>query len=112
METTDPTAFAIPPSSSTPSTSAPSSSAIGVTLDAIMEQLQQMHADFSGCLDYLIDEMCQMNARIGCIALLQARIGGYGPSPSPSPEASPDDERDDDKDDADSTGDDEMTISQ
>ena len=67
-----------------------------------------MHADFSGCLDYLIDEMCQMNARIGCIARLQARIGGYGPSPSPSPEASLDDEGDNDKDDADSVGDDKM----
>ena len=45
-----------------------SSSTSSVTLDAIMEQLQQMHADFGGRLDYLIVEMCQMNTRIGCIA--------------------------------------------
>ena len=62
------TTSAIPPSSLTPSTSAPSSSTSSVTLDAIMEQLQQMHADFGGRLDYLIVEMCQMNTRIGCIA--------------------------------------------
>ena len=74
-----------------------------------MEQLQWMHADFGGYLDYLTDEICQMNTRIGRIACRQARIGGYGPSPSPSLEASLDDEVDDDKDDADSFGDDEMT---
>ena len=37
VETTDPTAFAVPPSSWVPSTSAPSSFAAGVTLVAIME---------------------------------------------------------------------------
>ena len=56
METTDPIASAIP-SFSTPSTSAAS----GVTLEATMAQLQRMEADFGGCLDYLTDEMCQMN---------------------------------------------------
>ena len=54
----DPVTSAVPPSSSTPSTSTPTSSIASVTLDAIMEQLQQMHADFGGCLDYLTDEMC------------------------------------------------------
>jgi len=68
VETTDPAAFVVPPSSSTPSTSASSSSTAGVTLDAIMEQLQRMHAEFGGRLDYLIDEMCQMNTRIRRIA--------------------------------------------
>ena len=48
-----------PATSTVPSSSAPSSSAVGgVTLEAIMEQFQWMHADFGGCLDYLIDEMC------------------------------------------------------
>ena len=58
---TDPTAPTAPPSSA-PSSSTPSTfMAGGVTLEAIMEQLQRMQADFGGCLDYLIDEMCQMN---------------------------------------------------
>ena len=73
-----------------------------------------MHADFSGRLDYLIDEMCQMNTRIGCIAHRQARINGYEPSPSTSQEALPneDDEGNDDEDDASSSSDDEMMIFQ
>ena len=57
VETTNPTTSAVPPSSLAPSTSAPSSSVASVTLDAIMAQLQRMDA----CLDYLTDEMCQMN---------------------------------------------------
>ena len=61
--TIDPATFAVPPSSS-----APSSSTAGVTLDDIIEQLQRMHADFGGRLDYLTDEMCQMNTRIRRIA--------------------------------------------
>ena len=64
METDDPAASAIPPSSSAPSTSAPSSSTTSVTLDAIMAQLQRMDAR----LNYLIDEMCQMNTQVGRIA--------------------------------------------
>ena len=28
-----------------------------------MVELQQMEADFGGCLDYFTDEMCQMNTR-------------------------------------------------
>ena len=71
-----------------------------------------MHADFSGRLDYLTDEMCQMNTRIGRIARRQAHIDNYELSPSPSLEASPDDESDDDEDDADSSSDDEMMTSQ
>ena len=66
-----------------------------------------MHADFGGCLDYLTDEMCQMNTRIGCIARRQAHISGYGPSPSLSLEAFLDDE-----DDANSSSDNEMMTSQ
>lgn len=54
MKTDDSTASAIPPSSSTSSTFAPSSSAAGVTLDAIMAQLERMDAR----LDYLTVEMC------------------------------------------------------
>ena len=46
-----------------------------------------MHADFSGRLNYLTDQMCQMNTRIGRITRWQARIDSFGPSPSPSPEA-------------------------
>ena len=71
-----------------------------------------MHADFIGRIDYVTDEMCQMNTRIGRIARRQAHIGSYDPSPSPSLEASPDDESDDDEDDVDSSNDDEMTTSQ
>ena len=71
-----------------------------------------MQADFGDRLDYLIDEMCQMNTRVGCIAYRQARMAGLAPSPSPSPQASLDDEIDDDEDDADSSDDDEIMTSQ
>ena len=54
VETTDPIAFVVPPFSSAPSPSAAS----GVTLEAIMAQLQQMEADFGDRLDYFTDEMC------------------------------------------------------
>ena len=67
-----------------------------------------MQADFGGCHDYLTDEMCQMNTRVGRNACQQACLAGLAPSPSPSPEASPNDEVDDDKDDANSSSDDEM----
>ena len=112
MKTTNPVVSVVPPSYSTPSTSAPSSSVAGVTLDAIMEQLQRMHADFGGHLDYFADEMCQMNTRIGRIACRQAHIGGYGPSPSLSPKRPVVSPSKDDKDDAGSTGNNEMTTSQ
>ena len=89
--------------------SAPSSSAGGVTLEAVMGQLQHMDAR----LDTLSDELCQVNTRVSHIARQQARLGGFVASPSPSPEASEDDDGDsdyDDKDeDASSSGDDEMT---
>ena len=101
---TDLAAFAVPPSSSTPSTS----TAGGVTLKAIMAQLQQIEADFGGWLDYLTDEMCQMNTRVSRIAHKQARMAGHTPS-SPSPQTSP---GDDGEDGATSSDDDEMTTSQ
>ena len=109
MEATDPTASAIP-SFSAPSTSAAS----GVTLEAIMVQLQRMEANFGGCLDYLTDEMCQMNTRVGRIARRQACMVGFASSPFPSLEASANegDDVDDDEDDASSSDDDEMTTSQ
>ena len=109
METTDPAAFAIPSSSSAPSTSAGG----GVTLEAIMAQLQRMEADFGARLDYLTNEMCQVNTQVGHIACRQAHMVGVVLSPSPSPKASPSEEDDvgDDKDDASSSGDDEMPTS-
>ena len=64
---------------STPSTSAAS----GVTLEAITAQLQRMEAEFGGCLNYLTDEMSQMNTRVSRIACRQARMVGFAPSPSP-----------------------------
>ena len=65
-------------------------------------------------LDYLSDEMYQMNTQIGHIAHQQARIDGFRPSPSPSLKASADEDDDagDDEDDASSSGDNEMTTSQ
>ena len=61
VETTDPAAPTAPPSSAL-SFFAPSTSTTGgVTLKAIIEWLQRMQADFGGRLDYLTDEMCQMN---------------------------------------------------
>ena len=64
METTDLAASTIPPSSSAPFTFA----AGGVTREAVMVQPQQMETDFGGRLDYLIDEMCQMNTQVCRIA--------------------------------------------
>ena len=93
METTDPAASTIL-SSLAPSTFAPSSSASGVTLEAIIAQLQRMDAR----LDSLTDEMCQVNTRVSRIAYRQAHLGGFAPSPSPSPKASADE--DDDASDA------------
>ena len=70
-----------------------------------------MQADFGSRLDYLTNEMCQMNTRVGHIARRQARMASFTPSPSPSLEASTDDV-DDEEDDACSSYDDEMTTSQ
>ena len=106
METIDPAASAIP-SSSAPSTSA----AGGVTLEAIMAQLQHMDAH----LNSLINEMCQVNTHVGHIARRQAHLGGFAPSPSPSLGAlanEDDDASDDEDDDASSSSDDEMTTFQ
>ena len=50
--------------SAVPSTFAPSSSTGGVTLEAIVAQLQCMDAR----LDTLSDELCQVNTRVGRIA--------------------------------------------
>ena len=101
MEKIDPTASVVP------SSFAPSSSIVGgVTLEAIMAQLQRMQVDFGGRLDYLTNEMCQMKTLEARIARRQARMTGLAPSPSPSIEASLDD---DDENDASSFDDDEMT---
>ena len=95
-----------------PSTSTPSSSTGGVTLEAVIAQLQRMDAR----LDTLSDELCQVNARVNHITRWQARLGGFMVFSSPSPDASKDeddkgdsDDIDDDKDgDANSSSDDKM----
>ena len=53
-----------PLASSAPSTSTPFSFASGVTLEAVMAQLQRMDAH----LDTLSDELCQVNTRVSRIA--------------------------------------------
>ena len=95
--------------SAVPSTSAPSSLTGGVTLKAIIAQLQCMDAR----LGTLTDELCQVNTRVSRITRWQARLGGFAASPSPSPKASKDKDADDgdDEDDASSSSDDEMTAS-
>ena len=81
----------------------------GVTLKAVMAQLQRMDAR----LNTLIIELYQVNTRVGHIAQWQARLGGFVTSPSPSPETSEDEDADDGTDDEDedvsSFGDDKMT---
>ena len=84
-----------PPTPLAPSTSAPSSSAGGMTLDAIMVQLQCIDAR----LDTLTTEMYQVNTRVSHIARWQARFGGFVKSPSPPLKASKDDDDLDDDDD-------------
>ena len=105
--------MATPPTSFAPSTSTPSSSVGGVTLKAIMAQLQDMDAR----LDTLSDELCQMNTHIGRITDRQACFSGVMESPSPSPKASKDEgndgdsngDDDDEDEDASSSRDEEMT---
>ena len=104
--------MATPPASLTPSTSAPSSSLDGVTLEAIMTQLQHMDAR----LDTLSDELCQVNTHVGRIAWQQARLGGFVKSPTPSLETYEDEDDDggsngdgDVDNGASSSSDDEMT---
>ena len=91
-----------PPIPLAPSTFAPSTSVGGVTLDAIMAQLQRMNA----CLDTLSTELYQVNTRVGHIARRHARLGGFVESPSPPLEAfetSEDDDDDDDDEDGDAS---------
>ena len=67
-------------------------------------------------LDTLVDELCQVNTRVGHIARRQARLGGFAASPSPSPEALTDEDGEDsddgDDEDASASSDDEMTTIQ
>ena len=67
-------------------------------------------------LDTLVDELCQVNTRVGHIARRQARLGGFAASPSPSPEALTDEDGEDsddgDDEDASASSDDEMTTFQ
>ena len=112
METT------IPPAPSTPSISTPSLTG-GVTFKAIIVMLECMDAH----LDIPNDELCQMNTCVGRITRRQAQMGGFVASHSPSPEAlanedaddgtsADDGTGDDDEDeDANSSSNDEMTIS-
>ena len=103
-----------PPTPSIPSIFAPSNSARGVTLDAIMAQLQRMDAR----LDTLSTELYQVNTHVGHIARWQVRLDGFVESPSPFPESfeiskDDDDSNDDDDDvdgDASSSSSDEMSI--
>ena len=71
------------PTPSIPSTSAPSL-VDGVTLEAIMAQLQRMDAR----LDTLSDELCQVNTRVGRIARRQAVMDGFTMASSSSPSTS------------------------
>ena len=58
------TKTATPPARSTPSTSTPSYSMGGVTLKAVVAQLQRMDAR----LNTLSNELCRVNTRVGHIA--------------------------------------------
>ena len=65
-------------------------------------------------LDTLIDELCQVNTRIGRTARRQAQLGGFIPSSSPFPEASANEDSDDGAyvdEDASSSSDEKMTTS-
>ena len=110
----DPPAPPAPPAPTIPSTFDHSSSAGGVTLKAIMAQLQCMDAR----LDTLTTELYHVNTHVGCIAQRQAHLGVFVASPSPSPEAFGDedaidgndnDEDEDEDEDASSSSDDETT---
>ena len=94
---------AAPPTPSTLSTSAPSTYVGGVTLDAIMAQLQCMDAR----LDTLSTKLYQVNTIVGHITRRQARLGGFVESPFPPPEASEafEDNDDSNNDDDDKDGD-------
>ena len=99
-----------PPSSSAPSSS---SSRVEASLVAILDQIQQMHADFGSRLDTPFDEVCQINTRVSRIAHRQSCLGGFAPSSERDPSAEPSASGDDDGDDASgSEYDDEMSTSQ
>ena len=89
--------MATPLASTAPSTFALSTFAGGVTLDAIMAQLQHMDAR----LDTFFTELYQVNTHVSCIARRQARLGGFVESPSLPSKASETSEDDDDSDDDD-----------
>ena len=86
---------AAPLTPSAPSTSTPFSFVGGMTLNAIMAQLQRMDAR----LDTLTTELYQVNTRVSHIARQQARLSGFVESPSPPPKAFEDDDDSDDDDD-------------
>ena len=92
---------AAPPLPLAPYTSAPFTATGGVTLDAIMAQLQRMDA----FLDTLSTKLYQVNTRVGHITRRQPCLGGFVESPSPPPEAfeafEDNDDFDDDDDDED-----------
>ena len=73
----------------------------GVSLDAIMAQLQRMDAH----LNTLSTELYQVNTHVGRIARRQAHLGGFVESSSPPHKASKtskdDDNSNDDDDDED-----------
>ena len=72
-----------------------------------------MPTGFDSHLDYLSDEMCQMNTRIGCIAHRQSRLSGFTPpTPEPTKESSSDGGDDDDDGASCSETDDKMIASQ
>ena len=63
------------------------SSRVEVSLTAIMDKLQLIHADFGSHLDHLFYEICQMNTRISNtrisrITRRQSYLGGFAHSPS------------------------------
>ena len=78
--------MATPSASSTPSTSASSTSTGGMTIEAVIAQLQCMDA----CFDTLTTELYQLNTCVSHIARQHARLSGFIESPSPSPKASED----------------------
>ena len=71
-----------------PASSIPSTYAGGVTLEAIMVQLECMEA----LLDTLTTKLYQVNTHVGRITQQQARLGGFVESPSLSLEASKDED--------------------
>ena len=86
------------PTPSAPSTFSPFTSTGGMTLDAIMAQLQRMDA----CLDTLSTELYQVNTCVDRIARRQACLGSFVESsfpPPKAPEASEDDDGSDNDDD-------------